>query len=297
MFDRIVMPLDGSAAAEAILGQVRRLLRRQDAEVILLRAVPEAASTARFDAGKLLEEAQRYVHDFALRLNEEGARVRGLARRDPPAEAILETADREGATLIAMTTHGRSGMARWVMGSVAEKVVRGSRIPVLLMRSFGPAGEPAGGGEADFRKILVPLDGSGESRDVLPGAGEFARLFGSRLAVLHVREPARLPVVAMTVPMPEPIPPWPPPPERHERAAETAADELRAQGLRATPLAAEGDPASCILDTARAEGADLIAMATHGRSGISRWVLGSVTEKVLRGADVPLLVVRSQKRP
>src|SRR6185503_16183204 len=134
MFERILVPLDGSPRAELILSQVGRILRREDAEVLLLRVVdlpipmgsPEIS--ARIDVTQLRaqerEAAQKYVHEVARRFSDRGAKVHGRVAEGSPADMILQTARTEGSTLIAMATHGRSGLARWTLGSVAEKVAR-----------------------------------------------------------------------------------------------------------------------------------------------------------------------------
>jgi nucleotide-binding universal stress UspA family protein len=306
MFQRILIPLDGSPRAELILGQVSRILRREDSDIILLRVVtiPEAS---RLDQARRMayehargyerEEAHRYVTDLARGLQDRGIRARGTIVEGPPAPAILEKAKLEGATLIAMTTHGRGGLSRWLMGSVAEKVVRASTTPVLLVRSFRPTPlgdlQPARAGELPFRKILVPTDGSAAASTVIGSAAEFAQLFGAEVMVLHAELPIVLPgygeqgfPVALK-----------PTPSEEDRATAKPAEHFGDLGLPVKRRTIVGNAAEVILDVAHTEEIDLIAMGTHGRSGFSRWVLGSVAERVLRHAGVPLLFVRARKKP
>jgi nucleotide-binding universal stress UspA family protein len=272
--ERVLVPLDGSALAETILARLRPLLRRKDLEVVLARAVHVEPSLARRDTGPLLAqeraEAERYVHEVELRLTSQGIRARGLVREGPPEDALLEIARAEKADLIALGTHGRSGIARWVMGSVTEKILRASPVPVLVVRAFGPAGE------LPFRKILVPTDGSDASMAALPVALAFARLFGAEIVTLRVEAGVAVSAGAFSGTIGSPL-------------EESAARE----GVRATALTLTGDPASQIVDVCGPHGIDLVAMATHGRSGVGRWVLGSVTERVVRAAPVPVLVVRT----
>jgi nucleotide-binding universal stress UspA family protein len=280
MFDRILVPLDGSDRAERVLSQIARILRRQDSELLLVRSVDVPLSLARIDTAKLeaeeTMEAERYLQAVGSRLSTRGVRVRSAVLKGPPALSILDAASREKATMIAMSTHGRGGLSRWILGSVSEKVIRASEVPVLLLRSFRPdlkgSPVPVGDGQVPFRRILVPFDGSEESRASLPAVEHFARLCESEVLFLTV------------VPEPGAAP-----------SEETASLAKRANdsGIKARALSLEGDPAGRVLDVAEAEGADLIAMATHGRSGVSRWLLGSVTERVLRSSTTPLLVVRS----
>lgn len=249
MFDRVLIPLDGSPLAEEAVPQTVSILRRRDFELVLFRAVdfPVMLDVApSVVAGALEEEARRYLKAAAQKFQKDlGLRVRWVSRYVTPGEGIADLAAEEAATLIAMTTHGRSGIRRWAFGSVTEKVIRsGIRAPILVLRSAPPA----------IRRILVPLDGSPASRAVLPYAEELARRHEATLVPVHVRD----------------------------------------DGLPALPDATEiqeGDPAMRILEVA---GIDFIAMATHGRSGLKRWMLGSVTEKVLRHATVPMLVVREE---
>ena len=206
--------------------------------------------------------------------------------------------------MIAMTTHGRGGLDRWAMGSVAEKVARAAEIPVLLVRSFrrSPAGdlEPAVPQEFPFHRILVPVDGGATSTSIVSPAEKLGLLYGSEVLVLHVRPPY-LPSGAILPGMEAAIPLLTPPPLRADEDEATAAtaERFRHAGLQARRMSVEGDPASAILDVASTENVDLIAMGTHGRSGISRWALGSVAERVLRATEVPLLLIRepAARRP
>jgi nucleotide-binding universal stress UspA family protein len=221
------------------------------------------------------------------RFAEKGAKVNGRVVEGPAAQMILDASRDEGATMIAMTTHGRAGVARWVMGSVAEKVARASGVPLLLVRSFrrNPHGdlEPISPEEFPFRRILVPVDGSPTSMSVIAPAGKFAQLFGSEILLLHVRPPDLLSLEAG-------LPPPPISADKDETTAK-AAERFGQAGLKTTRITVDGEPASEIVDQSAARGVDLIAMASHGRSGLSRWALGSVAERVLRSTTLPLLVV------
>jgi nucleotide-binding universal stress UspA family protein len=303
MFERILIPLDGSARGELILSQVGRILRREDSQVLLLRVLDVPPILRDLETVPFLlkerEEAEKYIHELERRLSGQGAKVRGRVKEGPASAAILEAAREENATMIAMTTHGRGGLARWVMGSVAEKVARASDVPILIVRSFREASHgdvvPVSEQELPFRRILVPVDGSPTSMGVIEAAEEFARLFGSEVLVLHVWPLNLSPVyVAPGVPVfsTDPASIFPTPtPEKDEMTAQ-AAERFRRAGLQVTRMSTSGDAASEILDLSLAKGVDLVAIGTHGRSGVSRWVLGSVAERVLRHARTPVLLVR-----
>lgn len=286
LFDRILIPLDGSEIAEAILGQVCRLLRRKDADVILFQAatVPAQAGLEYGDLiASLKQEAEKYISSLTRQLVKEGVRARGIVKVGTEAGTILDVAEQEKATLIAMATHGRSGMPRFVFGSVAEKVLRASPVPVLVIRSFkevGTKSKRAPVQEIPFEKILVPVDGSENSLRVIPHVKEFAKAYGASVMVLGIVDPqsegskkkgAGEPLVRLAV------------------------KDFGDAAIPVDPVVRLGDPAVEILDAAKRHDADLIAMTTHGRSGVSRWVMGSVAEKVLRASTVPMLIVRSKK--
>ena len=303
MLERILVPLDGSPSAEAILSQLGHLLRRKDSEVLLLRVMDLPPILRDLESVSYLpsarEEAENYVKSMQAGLSGKGAKVRGQVIEGAAAEAILEVARKENAGMIAMTTHGRSGLGRWTMGSVAEKVARSSDVPVLIVRSFR---EAAGGGaeslpaqELPFRRILVPVDGSPTSLAVVGAAKELALLFNSEVLVLHVWPPVGplyvLPGVPVFSTNPKAI--FSAPPADQDKVTAQVDELFRQAGLNVTRLSTDGDVAAEIIDRSKTMGADLIALGTHGRSGVSRWVLGSVAERVLRHASVPVLLVRT----
>lgn len=298
MFERILVPLDGSERGESVLARVATLLRKSDSEVVLLRVVEFPTTLRTYDPRLLTEaraEAKRYLAEVAQRLIDQGAQARFVIAEGLAADAIVAAAREQKAGLVAMTTHGRSGIARFVLGSVTEKVVRGCQVPVLVIHSFESAGGPAKPDEQPFRKILVPLDGSDTSMAVLAPVAELAKVYGSDVLLLHVDEGVLYPPGSFAggmggVPVPPPV--MQPPPDPAE-LLRPALQRLAPLGVSVQVLVATGDPASRILESADRHAVDLVAMATHGRSGISRWVLGSVTEKVVRSSTIPLLVVRN----
>jgi nucleotide-binding universal stress UspA family protein len=275
MFERIVVPLDGSPLGEAVLTQIRRVLFHKDADVILVRAVavPPSLEGMGPEIPDLLRlQATQYLERIEAQLHTEGARVRSIVRMGEAADVILNIADEERASVIAMSTHGRSGLARWALGSVTERVLQASPVPVLAVRSFLESGARTPRSELDLRKILVPVDATSMSLEIVAAAIELAQLFGSRVALLHVCQGP-----ACAVPVPELL---------------CAYDQFRAGGVPLEPLLKQGDPAEQILETCREQEAGLIAMTTHSRTGIGRWMMGGVTDKLLRTARVPLLILR-----
>jgi nucleotide-binding universal stress UspA family protein len=277
MIERIVVPLDGSLTAEAILPQVRRVLYRNDSELILVRAVqPMMVENAIMAAEVELAAAREYVLGQLERLEKAGVRARYVARIGTPAEVILSVAQEQKATLIAMATHGASGVKRFLFGSVAEAVIRQSPIPVLLVRPFwsyelASAVRPE---KMPVRNVLVPVDGSDLSLEAVPGIVEFADLFESRVMLLRVLGEGEDKADA-------------------ERQLQSLIRTFEKRGVEAVALVEKGDPVEEILKTVGSHAVDLVAMTTHGRSGLSRLVSGSVTEQILRRATVPVLITRS----
>lgn len=140
MFTKILVPLDGSGLAEAVLPHVERLAIADNAQVVLLAVVvpvrlyTDAAINYPIDEDQQVSEAEQYLKAVAARLGELGLRTESVVRYGGAADEILAFAKETGADLIAMSTHGRSGLGRWVFGSVADKVLRAARIPLLVFR-------------------------------------------------------------------------------------------------------------------------------------------------------------------
>jgi nucleotide-binding universal stress UspA family protein len=284
MFERILIPLDGSALSEAILPKISHLLRREDSELLLLRVAQlETVAVGHQVTPPVLPDpvmdAHAYLEKIEDRFSTQGARVRSIVDVGAPAPRILDIARREDVTLIAMATHGRTGQSRWAFGSVAEKVLHASSVPMLLLRSFQEGGSPAPSEPLAFDRVLVPI--ANFHLLILGYVREFAIHFGSKVTLMHVSEPAE-----------------------DSQAQDQAREEIRlvetdleCAGIPTDIRERRGDPAVEILECARDERAGIIAMTTHGRTGPSRWAIGSVTEKVLRSATVPMLVVRNQQGP
>ncbi|RMG19229.1 MAG: universal stress protein [Planctomycetota bacterium] len=291
MFRRILVPLDATPFSERALAHVRRLLKREDAVVELLTVVPPLGRETTSDPEEgerfvtlRLEHARRRLKELAQGLEEQGATVRWDARLGDPADQILRRTEEEPpVSLVAMATHGRTGPVRWIRGSVAERVLRHANVPLLLCN---PSEEGEGDAAPRFRKILVPLDGSDNSAAILPLAEEFARLYESELVLCRVGA-----LAATAVPYGEMLGPPVMLPELEEGLA-PFVDRLKDQGLQVTTHVSLGDPASEILAAVDRLEVDLVAMTTHGHTGVDRWLFGSVAENVLRHCRVPLLVKR-----
>lgn len=183
MYHRILVPLDGSELAELALAPAGLLARRFRAQlwlVSVLVPVPlESGSSVRL-ARTAVDQAQDYLQDVQRRLEADGLAVRAIVRWGDPAGEILATAHESRAVLIAMATHGRGGLGRWMIGSVADRVVRAATIPVLVVPARAAARQPG------FHRLLVPLDGSALAEAALPHALLLARTFNATVELLSV---------------------------------------------------------------------------------------------------------------
>jgi nucleotide-binding universal stress UspA family protein len=284
---RILIPLDGSRLSETVLPLGEALARDLEADLLLVRALrplptAEAESVAQ-------EEAERYLTGTAAALRERGRAVEWkLWFDDAPDRAIADAARQSGVDLIVMSTHGRGGLTRLLFGSVAESLVRQSPVPVFLVRgdlTWVPGG---------IARILVPLDGSRTSEGVIPAVEALAGPFDVAVDLLQVVEPIPTPgMVEVPVAAREQVDV-----QRTEAARylETLAARLEAKGLRVRSEVRDGPAVETIALVAQETGAGLIAMATHGRSGLERLLVGSVAERVMRAAPAPVLLWRERPR-
>jgi nucleotide-binding universal stress UspA family protein len=302
MSGRILVPLDGSPLAEQALSCAVMLARGLPAELILLRAVwvpPDVvevlhASVVKVDAitEQMEAEADAYLMPLAEQLRDAGVQARWLVEVEPPEEAILGSAAREHADQIVMATHGYSGIKRWTHGSVAERVLQSVDMPVLLVRATEQAPETDRHHPMTCERILVPLDGSPVAEQILPHVTTLARALGSSLTLFQV------PIAHVSGWM---TGEWYFPVQGVLDTAEAdvqaylhlVAGDLQKQGLDVHTATTIGSVADCIVDYAETNQMDLIAMCTHGRTGLARWALGSVADRVLRAGSIPILLVRA----
>lgn len=289
MFDRILVPLDGSDYSAQVLWQVRRLLLADDAQVELYTAVipiqeswferqGDRPDREERDPSLLVEEARRGLEVHRERLAAAGATVTVEVEVGDPADRILSRVRRTKPALVAMATHGRSGPTSWLRGSVAQRVLRECDAPLLLVN---PSAEDEDDVQAlQFRTILVPFDGSERAAAVFPLVQQLAQTWGATVVLQRV-----WPSPELQAPMTA---------EELAASVEKARSKLAAAGLEVRVRASFGYPPREILTAVEEERADLVAITTHGRTGTSRWFFGSVTEKVLRRCGQPLLVVNTR---
>jgi len=301
MYTRILIPLDGSTTAEKVFPYARFFARRLTLPVELLQVI-EIADVARL----IRRDRVEYFKTTLEKLDESrGQYLRRVAEtfvntavnctplKATPAEAIIDKAAEDKTTLISMATHGRSGVKRWLLGSVAEKVLRAGSNPLLLIRATEEAERE---GEANLTALIVPLDGSAVAEQVLPDVTALAKQLNVEIILYRAYT---IPYTALTL---DPGIAYAVAEEelisalRDEATAylEKKAAELKELGIeRVSTIAQYGLAADEIISLAKKTPENLIAMCTHGHSGVKRWVLGSVTETVVRHSGNPVLIIRA----
>lgn len=301
MYKKILVPLDGSKTAENVLPYARCFARNMQIPVELLAVVDVADLTRNISVAEglfldtLIDDETRRYDDY----------LKGIAKKFPTgcaqyrvgqgkaAEIIVESAAKETTTLVAMATHGRSGLNRWLVGSVAEKVLRAAANPLLLVRAKE---ETPPWNMAALKSIVVPLDGSELAESVLPSVEEVAKNLDLEVILLGVYgvsygaysagegfyDTTQIGTFLATIKA-----------EALEYLERKAGD-MKKHGLEKVSLVVkEGLGADEIISFARRTPDCVVAMCTHGRSGVKRWVMGSVTETVVRHSGDPVLILRA----
>ena len=299
MYTKMLIPLDSSKTAEQVLPFVRILAAKLRLPVELLDVIDIAAMSAYIASDKaryldtFIAEGERvsreYLDEIAAGLA--GVKVSCSVIRGKPADAIIEHAGAEKGTLIAMATHGRSGFDRWMLGSVAEKVLRGSHNPLFLVRGHA---EGVTDGAAMIKSIVVPLDGSELAESVLPTTMEVAKALDLEVVLCRAYELAASANQGSEDYLPNYDEMLAQVKEEAESYLAKKAASLKAAGWpRVSWVALEGPSAEQITDYSHKHPGAIVVMCTHGRSGVSRWVLGSVSETVIRQSSDPVLVLHA----
>lgn len=282
MFDRILVPTDGSKCAQAAVGYADDLARRYEAEVHALCV----ADSRTLESGPHFDQVKKERANLAERtcndLSVSGVSVEQAVLADIPHKAILKYTSEEDIDLIVMGTHGRTGVERYLLGSVTEKVVRLSDVPVLTVKA-----EDDSEVTYPYTDVLVPTDGSQGAEAAIGPAVDIAHTYDARLHALCVVDTMALGVDVRSYAILDAL----------EESAQSAVETIEAQATHASVSEIEtaiehGNPYRGIRSYVQAHDIDLVVMGTHGRSGIERYLLGSVTEKTVRTSPAPVMTVR-----
>jgi nucleotide-binding universal stress UspA family protein len=314
MSKKFLVGLDGSSLAEAALPYTEMFARTSHASVVLVRvvridelpaeppeepvpghALPANPSGRGFSSDmaqgqRAQSEAQHYLHAIAEQMGKNGVVAEEVVAVGDPATVLVEQAQLRDAEMIFLSTHGRSGLGRWIYGSVADAVMRRANVPVLLVPPACRLNWP----RDRTPRILVPLDGSLLASEALAPAQRLATTLGAELLLVQVVEPLAYAYVAYSDVAAyivrdleaEAMP-------ARAYLADVAAG-LRARGLVVHERVLHGPVAPTIAGIGQEDNADLIAIASHGSGGVTRLLLGSVATGVVQRASVPILVVRPE---
>jgi nucleotide-binding universal stress UspA family protein len=281
----ILTPLDGSRLAEESLRAACATARRTGAVLHMalvhhpIAPAPDTAAmaTAIDELDRLAREGEaQYLAQLAERMRlQYGLHIETTTLDGPVAETLAAYVSQIGAGLVVMTTHGRGAVSRFWLGSVADHLLRHLEVPMLLLRHHEAVVLDS---RMAFRRMLIALDGSERSEAVIEPALALCPPPTAEIALLRVVAPGAGGGV-----------------QGHGAAAvylDEVADRLERQGCRvSTTVVVSDSPAQAILDQARPEATDCVALATRGAVGVKRLMLGSVTDKVVRGSDVPVLAL------
>lgn len=284
MYDDVLIPTDGSEGTEEAIAHglaladryeatvhalsvvERNVLKELDAEVSLPESVHESRTAAAHQATADVRD-QATDHDVA---------VTEAVREGAPAREIVSYAD-EHADLIAMGTHGRTGLRRYLVGGVTTSVVRAASVPVLTDRLTDSLRSTS------YTDILIATDGTAGSTDAIKHAIEFAHRHGATLHALYVVNTK----LGRSTPVQNALE------QNGEQAVSAVTTAAQSKGVSTAERVVAGVPHQEILSAIEEHDIDLLVLGTHGRSGLDRLVLGSVAERLIRTAEIPVLTVRS----
>ena len=296
MFDHILVPLDGSPLAECVLPHTVAIAQAFEARVTLLRVLEQVHTVGQMRSVGPLDwhirkaEARSYLDGVATRLQEVGLRTEQTLLEGPAAERIVEFAHRQNASLILLSSHGRSGLSEWNISSVVQKTILRACVPTMIVRAYQPVTRDLTG--LHYRRLLIPLDCSQRAECALPLAITLARFHKSQILLAHV------------VRRPEMVLRAPPTKEDTELANRlTERNRLEAtkylQHLQSrlsldvqTHLFVSDNAAATLYELVKQENVDLVVLSAHGYSGGTKWPHGSVALNFIAYGTTPLLIVQ-----
>jgi nucleotide-binding universal stress UspA family protein len=295
MYNKILVPLDGSKLAEVVLWYAARLTGRMRSSLTLAYVSTPDELTSQYMHECYLQDTVSRVKAQAEKAAKETTRdgeitVNHIVLKGDPAEEILNYADKKKIDLIILSTQGKSGVKRWALGNVANKIVSATRKQVLLIRAKGGQSDVS---KTKLNKVLVPVDGSRESESIIKYISYLASELNLSLILFHAF------VSGLSVyPTLESLEIFKKEIQHQKTYIQRLGTRLKEQGLNVKTVFSEistGNEAAEIIRLAEEGNFNLVAMATHGRSGLGRWIFGSNAQKVLHEGNTPLLLVRPVK--
>lgn len=289
MYEKILVPLDGSKLAELALPYAEKLTEAFDSELVLFSSCAPADSKylhlQQLYIGKMVELVKSHIKEGAK------VKIQQATTLGEPAREIVNYAKENNVSLIIMSSHGRSGIMLWAMGSTANKVIQQASTPILLIKA--KAASPLEKGEI-LNRILIPLDGSDTGEAVLPYARELAEKLRAEIILLQVIAPGKhvhtvggLDYFLF--------------PEQEVESLKAKASEylekvskkLTGSGIIIKYEVKIGDAAQEIIRFANETDSRLVIISSHGQSNVRQWILGSIANKILQASNTPVLLVRA----
>jgi len=289
MFEKILVPLDGSVLGEITLAYAGELAIKLGSEVQMVCATLRHDEETRHMCSLYLSRLADQLYERVKQANP-AAEVKTVVVNGEATNTLLEYAERQKIGLIILSSHGQSGFIPWAIGGIASKIIQKSRIPLLLVRANKSEKKKRATGL--FQKIIVPLDGSAVGEATLPYVKEIANGFESDVILLRVVEKEqRVRTIGGT---------------NHIIFHDSIIEQMRAEavrylnetkkklseGINVQTVIKTGNAAKEIITLAGEESGNIVAMSSHGESGLTRWVMGSVSSKILQAGKTPLLLVR-----
>jgi nucleotide-binding universal stress UspA family protein len=297
MPEHILVPLDGSEFAEQAITAAKTIAQAYQSKITLISVLqaqgwfktPPISEDKQKQIDRGFKQKETYLKGIAEKLTAEGLNVNTAIRVGPVAETLNILAEEEDIDLVVITTHGRSGLGRWLTGSVANRIIQLISYPTLVIRPVETAKVIA----PTYEKILVTLDGSEFAERVLPYAKASAP-FGSELILLSVPQIPEAQAFGAVV---EEIQELRQEAERKSKAyLESVATALKEEGISARVIVTGSRPAETIISVMEAENVDLLMMSTHGRGGLDRLLVGSVAERIIQNTSRPVFLLPIHER-
>ena len=296
MFEKVLVPLDGSSLAECVLPHVVAFANTFNAETTLLRVMERGRIRRNgpivnpVDLHIADAQAISYLTNVADQLEVLGVLTKKVTLGGVAAERVIEYSDKKDIDLIVLSSHGRSGLSGWNVSSVVQKIILRAYRSVLIIRAYQPIKHKAG--ELVYRRLLVPLDGSQRAECVLPTAVTLAQAHDARLLLVHVLRrpemPFRIHFTEEDIRLTNKLI------ERNREEAEKYMDDLR--GRLPVDLDihifVQDDVAVALHELSESKKVDFVILSAHGYSGIPRWTYGSVTSSFIGYGSTPLLIIQ-----
>lgn len=293
----ILVPLDGSSFAEHSLPLAEMLTKKFHADLTLMSVMQTPGMTRSLSLDEIAQKKvsswqvgqEGYLKGIAEKIQQKGLGVRYLLRAGRVAESINDMVSEQGVDLVVITTHGRTGVQRWLLGSVANRIVQLATRPVLIIRPVEKEPEPE-----PFKKLLVTLDGSEFAERVLPHVISWASALNGEVLLLRVPQ---VPDAEMYGAQVDEIQQMRQEAEADARAyLDGIADVFTEAGVQVRTFVRGSRPALTIIELAEEESAGVMMMATHGRGGLDRLFMGSVTERIVQHTHCPVFLVPVHER-